>query len=122
LKAVVVAYIVRISYVVSLLGSLGLNNFPLRDALMDVAFGEVDSNGCHQVWGETEGGCFQLCMMRTSMVMYQVKASQLERLFVPITVAILALVCLLAVSVSSIWVVIGYVGSVSATGVRVQQV
>ena len=49
---------------------------------------------------------------------HQVKGSQLERLFVPTTIAILALVCLLAVSVSSIWIVIGYVGSVSATGER----
>lgn len=86
-QAVIVAYVVRIAYVVSLLGSLGLNNFPLRDALMDVAYGEGREK----------------------------RAAQ-ERLFVPVTIGILSLVCFLAISLSSIWVVIGYVGSVSATG------
>ena len=43
-------------------------------------------------------------------------AVALERHFVPLTVGILSTVCFLAISVPSIWMVICYIGSVSATG------
>lgn len=81
------AYTVRIAFVISLLGSLAINNFPLRDAILDVAY-------------EGEG-----------------KAEAKHALFAPLTVAILFLVYLAAILVPSIWAVVGFVGSVAGSGV-----
>ena len=82
------AYTVRIAFVVSLLGSLAINNFPLRDAIVDVAFGEGEG-----------------------------KAKAKESFFAPLTIAVLFLVYMASVLVPSIWAVVGFVGSVAGSGV-----
>lgn len=82
------AYTVRIAFVVSLLGSLAINNFPLRDAIIDVAIGEGEG-----------------------------KMEAKAHYFVPLTVAVLSLVYLASVLVPSIWIVVGFVGSVAGSGV-----
>ena len=82
------AYTVRIAFVISLLGSLAINNFPLRDAIIDVAYGEDER-----------------------------KVEAKGKFFAPLTVAILFLVYLAAILVPSIWAVVGFVGSVAGSGV-----
>ncbi|GAX83829.1 hypothetical protein CEUSTIGMA_g11253.t1 [Chlamydomonas eustigma] len=83
-----ISYTVRIAYVISLLGSTGLNNFPLREAILDVFYGNS--------W---------------------YKEAAREKNFALNTGGILLTVYLLAAAVPSIWQVIGFVGSVTATNV-----
>ena len=44
------------------------------------------------------------------------KESARNRLFTPVTISILTLACVLAGAVPSIWLVIGFIGSIGTTG------
>jgi len=87
-SAILVGYGVRVAYAVSLLGNTAINNFPLRDALLDTVITDPAA-----------------------------KAAALDSYFMPITLGVLLLVYVLAVSMASVWSVIGFVGGITSTGV-----
>mmetsp|Transcript_12278 Transcript_12278/g.26484 ORF Transcript_12278/g.26484 Transcript_12278/m.26484 type:complete len:530 (+) Transcript_12278:141-1730(+) len=88
LQAQLVAYGVRVGYVISLLGSAAINTFPLRDTLADLLTRDAAT-----------------------------KAMVLDTYFPHMTLGALLVAYLVAVMLPSIWTVIGLVGGISLTGV-----